>query len=275
MNPKVSIIIACYNDPYVVEAVRSANNQTYQNKEIILIDDGSEEEVARILRGLEGEVDQLIIQSNSGQSAARNNGIRISSGEYILNHDSDDFFEPDFISKSVEILEGNEHVRIVTCYANRIYQNKVVDIFKPTGGNFENFMFYNAALGSAMFKKKDWENVGGYEEVLPVRGFEDWELYLNILKKGGIAFVIEEVLFNYRLRENSTTRNIAHLRNEKFKHILLKHMDLYIVRFEETIEQLFRRMEKEQQQYLKVKEGLDYKIGSSILKPVRYLKRNL
>lgn len=273
IKPKVSIIIACYNDPYVEEAVDSAFAQSYEPKEVILVDDGSDGKVAEVIKNCNDRVDHLLVQSNSGQSIARNNGIKKSSGKYILNHDSDDYFEPEFIAKAVKIMEAEEEVKIVTCKANRIYKNKKIDIFTPAGGDFRNFLYSNSALGSSMFRREDWEKVGGYEEKLPILGFEDWELYLNILKIGGRAEVLDEVLFNYRLRENSTTRNIANLRNEKFRHILLKHQELYSTRFEETIGQLFKRIGNEQKKYNKLKESPDYKTGRLFLKPLRYLKK--
>lgn len=273
MKPKVSIIIACYNDPYVAKAIVSANSLDYENKEIILIDDGSNGEVKSVLKSLREKVDIYIQQPNSGQSNARNNGIKKATGEYILNHDSDDFFEESFISKAMKKMENDSSIKIVTCKANRIFEDEMVDVFTPAGGDFKSFLYSNAALGSSMFRKTDWKNCGGYEEKLPILGFEDWELYLNILKHGGRAYVLDEVLFNYRLRGNSTTRQISDLRNEKFRHIILKHQDVYKEHFANTINNLFSRMEQMQKEKTRLKEGADYKTGNRLLKPLRFLKR--
>lgn len=273
MKPKVSIVIACYNDPFVEKAIESSIAQNYENKEVILVDDGSDEKFKKLLSSLSEKVDVFIQQSNSGQSIARNNAIKKSQGKYILNHDSDDFFEESFCKKAVEIMEIDEEVKIVTCKANRIYKNEVMDVYTPIGGNFENFLYANAALGSSMFRRVDWEECGGYEEKLPILGFEDWDLYLNILKGGGIAYVLDEILFNYRLRENSISRRIANLRNEKFRHIILKHRELYVDRFEDTVNNLFSRIERVEKEKIKLKEGPDYKTGNRLLRPFRYLKR--
>lgn len=275
MTPKISIVIASYNDPFVEKAVESALEQDYENKEIILVDDGSKGQFKALTESLRDRVDLFIQQPNSGQSIARNNAIKKAGGKYILNHDSDDFFETSFCSEAVEVLENNKEVKIVTCKANRIFEKKKIDVYIPGGGTYENFLFANAALGSSMFRRAGWEEVGGYEEELPILGFEDWELYLNILKRGGTAYVIDEVLFNYRLRPNSITRRISNLRNEKFKHIILKHQELYIHRFESTINNLFSRMENMQKDISKIKEGPDYKTGKRLLGPFRFLKRKL
>lgn len=272
MNPKVSIIIACYNDPYVVEAVRSAREQAYTNKEIILIDDGSDRKVAEIIQSCREQVDLVLVQSNKGQSIARNNGIRNASGAYILNLDSDDYFEPDFCEKAVACLEKDEHIKIVTCIARRFNEKGTIDIFTPKGGDVNNFLFSNSALGSSMFRKEDWNRVGGYEEKLPILGFEDWELYIHVLKGGGIAMVLKEVLFNYRIHENSTTARIKHLKNKKFKCIIQKHRDLYLENFDDLNTHLFAKLEQYDHDLCKVKNKTEFKLGSLILTPLRSIK---
>ncbi len=272
---RLSIVIACYNDPYVVEAIASARNQTYANKEIIVIDDGSDASVQKIIDSQKDEVDQIIRQENSGQSIARNNGISKASGDLILNLDSDDFFEPEFCHKAVDILSTDSEVKIVTCKAKRIYNGNTIDIFTPAGGDYKSFLYSNSALGSSMFRKSDWERVGGYEEELPILGFEDWELYLNILKDGGTAKVIDEVLFNYRLRKESTTQRIKNLRNKKFQYIIIKHHLLYKDHFKDTVDHLFTRMNKLQEDNFKIKKGMPHKTGEFILKPFKFLKRKL
>ena len=183
-NKLLSIIIACYNDPDVVVAVKSAFNQTYLNKEIILVNDGSNEETDKAIESVSDLRDILIKQENQGQSIARNNGITKATGTYILNLDSDDYFENDFCWKAVEQFEKNKDIKIVTCKARRFNKAGTIDVFTPQGGNLQNFLFSNSALGSSMFRKSDWQDCGGYEENLAILGFEDWELYLNILKSG-------------------------------------------------------------------------------------------
>ena len=96
-SPLLSIVIACYNDAdYIEQAVTSALKQTYANKEVIVVDDGSNSETTAVLKKLEPKITMLITQENQGQSIARNNGIRQATGKYILNLDADDFFETSF-----------------------------------------------------------------------------------------------------------------------------------------------------------------------------------
>lgn len=275
MIPKISIIIACYNDPDVVKAIDSALKQAYPHKEIIIVDDGSNQKVATIIEGLEKDVDLVIRQENSGQSMARNHGIREASGDYILNLDSDDFFEPSFCDKAMNLMQGDPEVKIVTCQARRFTKKKEIDIYTPAGGDYRNFLTSNSALGSSMFRKKDWETCGGYETELPILGFEDWELYLNILKGGGRAEVIKEVLFNYQVGKNSTTSRIKHLKQEKFRYIVFKHKDLYSQHFDLLVNDLFQRIKKEEEEKLRISNKIDFRVGSKLLAPLRSIKRML
>jgi glycosyltransferase involved in cell wall biosynthesis len=272
-KPLLSIIIACYNDAaYIEQAVSSALNQTYSNKEVIVVDDGSNIETKEVLKKLEPKITKLITQENQGQSAARNKGISEAKGEYILNLDSDDFFEPSFCEKALSKFQEDEQIAIVTCNVNRFNTIGNIDVFFPDGGFLNNFLFSNSAMGSSMFKRKDWERCGGYEEKLPILGLEDWEFYIQILKFGGYAYVIKETLFNYQVRENSTTDRIREVRLDKFKHIIMKHKQLYSANFEVLVENLFDQIKREQSEKIKNTVRLDFKIGKAILRPLRWIK---
>lgn len=101
----VSIIIPTYNRAeYVVEAIRSAQAQTYPLKQIIVVDDGSCDDTARRVAEVEGV--EYFYQGNRGQGAARNRGLRLAKGEYVASLDSDDLWGEDFLARSVECLEA-------------------------------------------------------------------------------------------------------------------------------------------------------------------------
>ena len=101
----VSVIIPTYNRAgFVAEAVRSARAQTYPRKQIIVVDDGSTDDTARRVAAFEGV--EYHYQSNRGQGAARNHGLRLAKGEYVASLDSDDLWDEDFLARSVECLEA-------------------------------------------------------------------------------------------------------------------------------------------------------------------------
>lgn len=268
----ISVIIPCYNDwQYVEEAVNSALNQTYPNKEVIVVDDGSNIETKAVLKKLEPTITRLITQENQGQSKARNVGIREAKGEYILVLDSDDYFEPTYCEKAINVFEEDSSLKIVTSYATRFKGSKKEDVFKPAGGTIDNFLKQNCAIGNAMFRKLDWQNAGGYDEKMKA-GFEDWEFYIRLLKDGGYAFVIPEPLFNYRIKENSTTTRANKNKTTLLQYIYFKHKELYQENFELLVNHLLSLLEREEFEKNKNTKRLEFRIGKLILKPLRYLK---
>src|SRR5580698_4662849 len=97
MPPLVSIIIPSYNsENHLAETIKSALSQTWVNKEIIIIDDGSTDSSVQIAKGFESNV-KVLVQKNKGASAARNAGLKEAKGDYIQFLDSDDLLSPDKI----------------------------------------------------------------------------------------------------------------------------------------------------------------------------------
>lgn len=268
----VSIIIPCYNDAkYIEQAVNSALNQTYKNIEVIVVDDGSNTETKDVLKKLEHKITKLITQENKGQSTARNVGIKEAKGNYILVLDSDDFFEPTFCEKAIPVFLENKAVKLVTCEANLLHTNGSIEIYKPKGGTISNFMYYNDALGTSLFKKEDWQNCGGYDESMR-KGFEDWEFFIRLLKNGGNCYVIPEVLYSYRKRNDSTTSKANIIKYDLQKYIYIKHKDIYITDFENFTEKLLEVSKGQEKNKSKILKTIDYQLGQKILKPFRFIK---
>lgn len=270
LSEKISIIIACYNDhEYIEEAVQSALDQTYENKEIIVVDDGSNSITKAVLKKLEPKLDIIITQENRGVSAARNRGIEVATGEFILILDSDDFFEPTFCEKAIQVFLSNSSIKIITCYANWFSLNGETVKFEPEGGKLENFLINSAAL-SVMVRKSEVLASGGYDENM-LSGYEDWELYLRLLKSGGKAEVITEFLFNYRNKNNSRNKKANRKKHEILEYIYIKHADIYKENFEFFIHEWLKSIKKSEAFKQQVMDSLDYKIGHKILKPFRLM----
>lgn len=271
----VSVVIPCFNDyKYIAYAVESIYNQSETNLELIIVDDGSNLATKKTLRALLKKNEFILIsQENYGQSKARNEGIKAAKGEYILVLDSDDFFEPSFSSKALKILSNSENTKIVTCHARRFIDGtEEYDIHMPHGGEVKDILFINGALGSVMFRKKDWELVRGYDENMK-SGFEDWEFYIRLLKNGGVIHVIPEVLFNYRMKKESTSTRANKIKHELFYFIYEKHKELYLKHSDALINYLLSRIEREEKEKLKNLNRIEFRIGKAILWPLRKLKR--
>ena len=166
---------------------------------------------------------------------------------------------------------NNKNVKLVTCYANLFLTKHESYIYKPKGGDVKDFIKSNCALGSAMFRKKDWDFVGGYDETM-VNGFEDWEFYIRLLEASGITTVIKEPLYNYRKRENTTTSKANNNRSEIINYIYTKHRSIVIIYYNEVIKHLLENIHSEEKEKLKNLSRIEFKIGKGILRPFRLIK---
>ena len=274
-KPKlVSIVIPCYNDKeYIEESVNSALNQSYQHFEIIIVDDGSDEKTKKVLSNLHHQKIKLITQVNKGLSAARNTGFKEAKSDYVLTIDSDDTVETTFLEKALSILENNLEYGAVSSHCTIfINNNHKISEHKPKGGGLNNFLFDNNSVSFALIRRKAWGEVGGYDEKM-IKGFEDWEFWIALTKKGWQVAMIPELLFNYRQKEISMSKDSkANHRESNLNYIYKKHDDVYKKNFPETIDFLTDLAQRHKRNEIKYKTSLEYKIGSLILLPLRKIK---
>ena len=269
---KISVVIACFNDAdFIKQAVDSVQDQTYSNIEIIVVDDGSDIRTKKVLLTIEAKIDTLIYQKNKGVSTARNKGIEVSHGEYIFILDSDDYLEPTFLEKAMAEFNADANVRMVSCYANLIYGKKKKGFLKPKGGDIFSFLNNNCALGTSLFKKEDVNFIGRYDESMHL-GLEDWEFNIRIMAIGGMAKIIQEPLYNYRIRHNSRNQKAKKNKIEIINYIVDKNKALYISHIEKSLPKLIMRMEKLDKKNRALTESIEYKCGTLIISPLRYLK---
>jgi hypothetical protein len=125
-------------------------------------------------------------------------------------------------------------------------------------------------MGSSMFRKHDWQLVGGYDQSM-LEGYEDWEFYLRLLKNGGKAEVIPEVLFNYRNKKNSRNKKANLAKYQLLEYIYTKHADVYKEHFNFFIYEWLESNRKSEAFKQQVMDSIDYKIGHKLLKPLRLM----
>ena len=226
---KVSIIMPCFNDGiYIQEAIDSVLNQTYQNIEIVIIDDGSDDpDTVSILEQIKDSKIKVLHSKRLRPAGARNYGIREATGKYILPVDSDDRIEPTYVEKAVEILEANPGIGVVYCYA---------DLFGEQTGrwqlpnyDFRTMLLDNIVFVTAVFYKEDWERVGGFNTKMKA-GMEDYDFWLSLLEIGREIYQIPEVLFHYRIKPVSRTTQFqdnCDSKKETYKDIYYNHPQLY------------------------------------------------
>ena len=200
---KVSVIMPCYNDgKYIEEAVESVFAQTYKNIELIVIDDGSDEqETIDILNRL-GDRIVLLKTNHLRPAGARNYGITRATGKYILPVDSDDKIDSTYVAKAVEILEKNQNIGVVYCEAD-LFGEKSGKWDLPSS-SFDKMLLDNVVFVTALFYREDWEKVGGFNTHM-LAGMEDYDFWLAILALGKEIYQIPEILFHYRIKPVSRT----------------------------------------------------------------------
>jgi glycosyltransferase involved in cell wall biosynthesis len=272
VNKKISVIIPVYNtEKYIEQCINSVHNQTYESIEIIVIDDGSDEQTKNKLKELSSKIDVLITQENKGQAAARNVGVKAAKTDFVVFVDSDDSVDKDFCH---ELLNNfNEKYSVVTTNANIVINDKVIDVFKPIGGGFKEVLKNNIALGTSLFFRKDLLAISGYDESMR-KGFEDWEMLIRLLEyTHKQVFVVNKPLYNYRKGIVSTTTTANAIKYDLLKYIYNKHENLYKIHFKDFIDFLLNRVKKEEKMKIKLHNSLEYKLGTVLLMPIRFVKK--
>lgn len=204
-RPVISVIIPFYNRlEWLADAVKSVLNQSFENFEIILIDDGSTENITKYIDISNPKI-RYFKQKNKGSAAARNRGIKMARGKYIAFLDSDDIFLPNKLKYQLVIMEHNpEAILSHTSYAYMDSDGHRMQEFKS--GKFSGKVYprivFNClvATPTVMLRKSALNNLT-FEESLKIG--EDVVLWCRIAKKSKIVG-IEKVLTLVRRHENHT-----------------------------------------------------------------------
>ena len=220
---RLSIVIPCFNDgQFIEEALASVEAYPDPIYEIIIVNDGSTDPVTcQVFDELRGKGYKIIDQPNQGLSAARNTGIKLARGEYILPLDSDNRIRPAYIYKGIEILDKFSDVAVVygdverfgegiddlqeipdfnLSYEDVSFVNGFRGVQKIPDFNLSWLVNHNYIDACAVFRKSVWEECGFYDMNMPFGCYEDWDFWLSIAKKRHKFHHVPEVLFDYRVR---------------------------------------------------------------------------
>lgn len=253
---KVSVIMPCYNDgKYIGEAISSVWAQTYKNIELIIIDDGSDDEdTKRLLCSISQDKRVSVLYAeHAGPASARNFGIENATGTFILPLDSDDIIEPTYIEKAVDIIQKDKAVGAVYCQAYLFGEKR--GRWELPDFSLRDMLIDNIVFVTALFRKTDWERVGGFDISMD-EGMEDYDFWISILEIGKEIYQIPETLFYYRIKKESrTTKFLGDIDKTKniYKKIYYKHKQFYekyaeeyaIALREALIEQIYVRRKYE------------------------------
>ena len=235
--PRVSIIIPFYNaHEYARETIQSAFASDYPNFEVILVNDGStDQESKRFLSDAVKEFPDLRIvnKPNGGLGDARNAGLRIATGEFVVPLDADNMILPHMVRACSKLLSDRPDLSYVTTYFECLLENdqtripwRLSPIAKPLGA-VDPLLLLENTVGDAlaMIRRADIVRVGGY--ATNIYCFEDWDLWLKFHEGGMEGDVLPEVHFVYRLRETSMSQSVDAGRGVRLQQaLLLQHENL-------------------------------------------------
>lgn len=215
----VSIILPTYNRAYCIErAVNSILSQTYSDWELLVIDDGSEDDTERIVAGIaasDARVHYHRQPVNRGVAAARNEGIRQARHKYIAFQDSDDIWKRDKLEKQMRVFAENPNVGLVYCtYEGTKQDGTVVKVPDSSGGadhlrgSLYELLLQRNVIGAptVVLRRECIEKNGMFDENLTC--LEDWELFLRIARKEEIGYV-EEVLLTADIHDSGVSSQVG------------------------------------------------------------------
>jgi glycosyltransferase involved in cell wall biosynthesis len=208
-SPLVSVVMPAYNaQEFLAEAIESVERQAYEPLEVILVDDGSTDNTARVVSAF-GERVHYFLQAHRGVAAARNMGLRLAKGELIAFLDADDLWPEQALRLELEILAKAQEVDAVMGLVQYVRisidssgQGIWQEIAEPT---------LSCNLGTALFRRCVFERVGHFDETLEQSEDLDW--FMRLREHGVTIQVMNRVTLLYRIH----TQNISRDRSVRLK----------------------------------------------------------
>jgi glycosyltransferase involved in cell wall biosynthesis len=195
--PKVTVIIPTYNRKVCVqEAIESVLAQTYEEFELIVVDDGSTDGTGEVLKRYEKRL-LYLYQANQGVSAARNNGLVLAQGEFIAFLDSDDLWLPKKLAIQIAFMDQHPHAQI--CYTDELWIRRGVRVNPKKRHAKHSGEIYPHCLplciispSSVLMRRGLFEQVGGFDPGLPV--CEDYDLWLRVAARFPVYFIPQRLI---------------------------------------------------------------------------------
>jgi len=209
--PTVSVIIPAYNgvSRYLDQAIGSVLAQTFRDFELIVVDDASTDGTDRLVQRFP-QARYVRRADNGGQAAARNDGARLATGEYLAFLDQDDLWEPSLLAETLAMLQANSDTAIVHCDGHQVNErNEILEYdgaMKHTASITQMLRgSHDVATSGSLFRKTCFDAVGGYDEQLTV--WEDIDLAIRLYQRYSIVH-LPKPLYRHRLYPQNASRDI-------------------------------------------------------------------
>lgn len=222
----VSVIIPVYNmEQYLRETLDSVFASDYPHFEVIVMDDGSSDGSLRIAQEYASGDRRVRIytQPNRGVCVARNHAISLAHGTYILPVDADNRISSTYISHAVAVMEQDPEVKVVCPRTEFI--GKRSGEWKLPPFSLHLLARKNMIDTCALYRKSDWERIGGYCEDIIAR--EDWEFWISMLKDGGKVVRLPQIELYYRVRSGSKRIRDRSLKSHVIRVLNSRHAEFF------------------------------------------------
>lgn len=208
MNELVSIIMPSYNTAeFIKKSIESVMNQTYQNWELIIVDDCSTDHTDEVVKSIEDErIIYLKNDKNSGAAISRNKALRKASGKWIAFLDSDDLWMPDKLEKQIHFMEENNYHFSYTNYEEMDEDGKKTGVYVSGPKRITKRGMFNYCWPGCLTVMYDAEYVG-LIQIESIKKNNDYAMWLKVCKKTN-CYLLNEGLAKYRRgRKGSISTN--------------------------------------------------------------------
>ncbi|MDD4271801.1 MAG: glycosyltransferase family A protein [Patescibacteria group bacterium] len=194
----ISIIIPVYNQAeHLANCLASIKKQTYDNYEIIVVNDGSTDNIIRVIKKFKkifGFNLNYFEQENRGANAARNRGAKLAKGEYMIFCDADAVMEPNMLELMLKTLRDNPGASF--CYSSFLWGGKNFKLCPFAGEKLKTMPYITT---TSLIRSKDFP---GFDE--NIKKFQDWDLWLTMLEQGHPGVFVDKILFKIAIRGTQT-----------------------------------------------------------------------
>ena len=209
-QPLVSVIMPCYNmEKYIAFTIESVQRQTYPHWELLIVDDASTDGTAEIVKSHQNQDEKIrffVKPQHSGIADTRNQCLNMAKGRFLAFLDSDDLWHPEKLEQQLQFMTEKNIGFSYSSYDCVDEAGKPLEKTVKAVGNLDYEAYLSNTIIGCSTVMLDKNIVG--EVVVPnFRTSEDTATWLNILKKGFLAYAIEEPLTSYRIRQHSASSN--------------------------------------------------------------------
>jgi glycosyltransferase involved in cell wall biosynthesis len=235
-RPLVSVLVTCYDlGRYLFDALDSALTQTAGGVEVLVTDDGSTDiETIRALDAIADARVRVFRWPHQGLAGARNGLVAEARGRFLCALDADDRLHPRFLEKTLAEFARRPALTVVSSWLTMFGAESRV--WRQSHADLPTLLAECTLHTAALVRREAVIAAGGYCPDLPHPGYEDWDLWISIVERGGVAAILPESLFYYRRRPGSMSAryDAPGVHRELYAALISRHESSYARHWEDV-----------------------------------------